>query len=93
MTKRHKKRLRHFARSALTAVGCACARVAGIRFRVRKRTLRLIGIVRELTGDDAYERYLAHRQSQHAEESVPLDRKAFFKAEQERKWNGIRRCC
>jgi len=54
---------------------------------------KLIKAVRRLSGDDAYERYLAHRHSQHAEEGEPLDRKAFFKAEQERKWNCIRRCC
>ena len=53
----------------------------------------LIKTVRRLSGDDAYERYLAHRQARHADEGAPLDRKTFFKTEQERKWNGIRRCC
>ena len=82
MTERDNKRLRAFACSALTAAR-----------RARKRALRLVGVVRELVGDDAYERYLAHWYRQHADESLPLDRKAFFKMEQERKWNGIRRCC
>jgi len=27
------------------------------------------------------------------EGGAPLDRKAFFKQQQERKWNGIKRCC
>ena len=49
--------------------------------------------LRALSGDDAYERYLAHWHTQHTDEGAPLDRKAFFKAEQERKWNGIKRCC
>lgn len=50
--------------------------------------------VRELTGDDAYERYLAHWRSQHAAEgSVPLDRATFVREEQRRKWEGVRRCC
>lgn len=50
--------------------------------------------VRTLAGDDAYERYLEHRRSAHAGESAPpLDRRAFFKEEQRRKWEGVRRCC
>lgn len=55
---------------------------------------RAWGYLRELTGDDAYERYLAHWRSQHAAEgSVPLDRAAFVREEQRRKWEGVRRCC
>jgi len=50
--------------------------------------------IRSLTGEDAYERYLAHWREKHGDEGgVPLDRKAFFKQQQERKWNGIKRCC
>lgn len=50
--------------------------------------------LRRLTGDDAYERYLAHWRAQHAHEGgEPLDRASFFKQELDRKWNGIRRCC
>jgi uncharacterized short protein YbdD (DUF466 family) len=50
--------------------------------------------VREVTGDDAYERYLAHWRTQHAAEGgAPLDRAAFFREEQQRKWHGVRRCC
>ncbi|MGD9842466.1 MAG: CstA-like transporter-associated (seleno)protein [Steroidobacteraceae bacterium] len=48
--------------------------------------------LRQITGDDAYERYLQHHQHCHADESV-LDRRAFYIAEQQRKWNGINRCC
>ena len=56
--------------------------------------MRLWKIVRRLSGDDAYDRYLAHWRIHHANEGgQPLSRQAFFKAEQERKWNGIRRCC
>ena len=53
----------------------------------------LINAVRRMSGDDAYERYLAHWQARHSTEGTPLDPKAFFKSEQERKWNGVRRCC
>jgi uncharacterized short protein YbdD (DUF466 family) len=48
--------------------------------------------LRTATGDDAYERYLAHCRAHHGGRA-PLDRRAFFKEEQHRKWNGIRRCC
>ncbi|WP_306790039.1 YbdD/YjiX family protein [Methylomonas fluvii] len=48
---------------------------------------------RHLNGDAAYERYLLHWQEHHAEQLPPLSRKAFFAAETQRKWNGIKRCC
>ena len=48
--------------------------------------------IRRLSGDDAYERYLRHHGEAHSHEPS-LDRKAFFRQEQDRKWNGIRRCC
>ena len=53
---------------------------------------KLWRLIRRLSGDDAYERYLAHLRAAHPER-IPLDRKAFFREEQERKWNGVRRCC
>jgi len=49
-------------------------------------------VLRELSGDDAYERYLRHQATAHPAEA-PLDRAAFFKTEQQRKWEGVRRCC
>ena len=63
--------------------------------------------LREISGDDAYERYLAHWHEHHAgdgaplagqdaplaREDAPLGRAAFFRAEQRRKWDGVRRCC
>ena len=51
-------------------------------------------LLRELTGDDAYERYLAHWRTRHADDgATPLDRAAFYREEQRRKWDGVRRCC
>lgn len=49
-------------------------------------------IIRQLSGDDAYERYLRHHAEHHPHETA-LRSKEFFKREQERKWNGVRRCC
>jgi uncharacterized short protein YbdD (DUF466 family) len=55
---------------------------------------RIWALLREATGDDAYERYLAHWRSAHAaDETRPLDRSSFYRDEQRRKWNGVRRCC
>lgn len=50
--------------------------------------------LRRASGDDAYERYLVHWHAHHAQQGgAPMDRKTFFKAEQRRKWEGVRRCC
>jgi uncharacterized short protein YbdD (DUF466 family) len=50
--------------------------------------------LRELSGDDAYERYLAHWRERHAmKDGEPLGRAAFFDQEQRRKWGGVNRCC
>lgn len=48
--------------------------------------------VRTATGDDAYERYLRHNAEAHSG-ATPLSRRAFFEAEQQRKWSRINRCC
>lgn len=48
--------------------------------------------IRELTSDDAYERYVEHHRRHHPERP-PLDRRAFYMAEQQRKWRGVARCC
>jgi uncharacterized short protein YbdD (DUF466 family) len=54
--------------------------------------------IRQLSGDDAYERYLAHYHQHQAEfhsadAEPPLSREAFFKQWQDDKWKGIKRCC
>jgi uncharacterized short protein YbdD (DUF466 family) len=48
--------------------------------------------LRRATGDDAYERYLAHHAGHHAGEPV-MSRAAFYEDTQRRKWSGISRCC
>lgn len=47
-----------------------------------------------LNGETTYQSYLAHWRAQHAESGEPaMNRQAFFAAETQRKWNGIKRCC
>lgn len=48
--------------------------------------------LRELSGDDGYERYLAHHAAAHPGAS-PLSRSAWFANRQRQKWSGINRCC
>ena len=55
-------------------------------------------LIRQLSGEDAYERYLAgfaEHQKIHALQNgeLPLTRKAFYKLWQDKKWTGIKRCC
>lgn len=48
--------------------------------------------VREVTGDDAYERYLAHHAQSHPDQP-PLTREQYFRQRQDEKWSKISRCC
>lgn len=59
-----------------------------------KTVKKLWHLLREMTGDDAYEKYLAHWRVHHAGEGgEPLSRKEFFDAELHRRWSGVKRCC
>lgn len=54
--------------------------------------------IRQLSGDDAYERYLQHYAEHHqnnveADAAPPLNKAQFFKVWQDKKWSGIKRCC
>lgn len=49
--------------------------------------------VRRMSGDDAYERYLAHHAAHHLEDAPPLSRAEFFRQWQDGKWKGVKRCC
>ncbi|MFZ1547213.1 MAG: YbdD/YjiX family protein [Candidatus Nitrotoga sp.] len=49
-------------------------------------------VIRELSGDDAYERYIAQHATSHPD-TAPLARKDFFIYQQQQKWSGIQRCC
>ena len=55
-------------------------------------------MIRELSGDDAYERYLKNFHKLHAHDEqhacdTPLSKAEFFKQWQDEKWQGIKRCC
>lgn len=47
--------------------------------------------LRQMTGDDAYERYLEHHRRHH--DGEPLGRAEYFRRSQREKWDGVRRCC
>ena len=50
--------------------------------------------IRRLSGDDAYERYLIHCSLHHPHATeLPLSKAEFFKYCQDKKWQGINRCC
>jgi uncharacterized short protein YbdD (DUF466 family) len=48
--------------------------------------------LRAVSGDDAYERYLAHHTVEHAGEPL-MSRKDYFTERQRQKWTGVTRCC
>lgn len=58
----------------------------------RRKLMALISTLRQLSGDDNYERYLIHHAEAHPD-TPPLERGEHFRQEQDRKWTGIRRCC
>ena len=61
-----------------------------MRFKVRVR--HLWQYLREVTGDNAYERYLAHHNIAHAGQQY-LTRREFFVRRQDEKWSKVSRCC
>lgn len=64
------------------------ARFAGVAARLGE----LGSLVRRATGDDAYERFVAHRRAVHPGEPLP-SRQEFWCGEVDRKWQDVNRCC
>ena len=60
--------------------------------RLKRKLHELWCSIRQLSGDDAYERYLAHHTACHAD-APRLSRKDFFLRQEQQKWGGIKRCC
>ena len=66
--------------------------------RIKKLLSPLWRSMRQLSGDDAYERYLQHYAEHYqnvleVEVEPPLSKEAFFKDWQDKKWTGVKRCC
>ncbi len=53
---------------------------------------RVWQFIREATGDDAYERYLAHHGRKHLGQS-PMSRGEYFRSRQNARWSKVSRCC
>lgn len=66
--------------------------LATVLHRLNASIRKLWHILRQLSGDDAYERYLAHHSACHPD-TAPLSRNEYFLHRQEQKWSGIKRCC
>ncbi|MDO9282456.1 MAG: YbdD/YjiX family protein [Methylotenera sp.] len=61
-----------------------------------KKLKHLWHMIRDLSGDNAYEQYLKHYAEFHlatVDTPPPLSRKAFFKLWQDSQWKGVKRCC
>jgi uncharacterized short protein YbdD (DUF466 family) len=56
------------------------------------RLRTLWSCIRQLSGDDAFERYRAHHLAG-ACGATPMSRGEFYAHEQRRKWSGVSRCC
>ena len=63
-----------------------------IRAELKQRLKLLWHYLRQVTGDDAYERYITHQKIAHAD-GPPLTRQQFFKQRQDEKWSKVSRCC
>jgi uncharacterized short protein YbdD (DUF466 family) len=48
--------------------------------------------LRRLSGDDAYDQYLAHQLEAHADRQ-PMTRAEFYVIRENGKWSGVSRCC
>jgi uncharacterized short protein YbdD (DUF466 family) len=51
-----------------------------------------LNLLRGVTGDDAYDKYLAHMKRTQPGER-PMSAEAFFRAQLEQKWNCVNGCC
>ncbi|NOU01261.1 MAG: YbdD/YjiX family protein [Gallionella sp.] len=64
----------------------------GTRLNLLNAARSLWHSIRELSGDDGYERYLQHHAAAHPD-TPPLSRIDWFAHEQQQKWTGVKRCC
>jgi uncharacterized short protein YbdD (DUF466 family) len=60
--------------------------------RLWRELRRAWRFLRQVSGDDAYERYLEHAARFHPGEE-PMSRAEHFRIRQEQKWSRVSRCC
>jgi len=51
-----------------------------------------LSLLRGVTGDDAYDKYLAHMRT-NAQDQTPMSARDFYRAQLENKWSCISGCC
>jgi len=51
-----------------------------------------LSLLRGVTGDDAYEKYIAHVRSS-TPDAEPMSEREFFRAQMEQRWTCISGCC
>jgi len=64
--------------------------------KILKKLRHIWHLIRQLSGDDAYEQYAKHHADFHAcsvDAPPMLTRKDFYKLWQDSKWKGLKRCC
>ena len=70
--------------------------MSGLQLNTRAVPIRWLtsawAYLRAVSGDDAYERYVAHHAAAHPGEPL-MSRNAYFAEAQRRKWSGVTRCC
>jgi uncharacterized short protein YbdD (DUF466 family) len=57
-----------------------------------RRIAHLWRWLRRLSGDDAYEQYVAHLRVAHPGQAMP-GRAEFYRQRESEKWSGVQRCC
>jgi uncharacterized short protein YbdD (DUF466 family) len=71
-------------------------RSRGLRRAAANATWRALSaawrFVRQISGDDAYERYLEHASREHPDRP-PMRRNEYYRFRTEQKWSRITRCC
>jgi uncharacterized short protein YbdD (DUF466 family) len=63
-----------------------------VRSDVRQFLSAGLSLLRGVTGDDAYEKYLAHYERTRPDHPA-LSAEDFFKAQLDQKWNCVSGCC
>jgi uncharacterized short protein YbdD (DUF466 family) len=65
---------------------------AGADKGVRQFLSSGLSLLRGVTGDDAYDKYLAHMRAS-APAETPMSARDFFRAQLENKWSCVSGCC